>query len=51
MICSDTKVVVRQITYDYLEHKGHRKTPERFAILDEIYSQESHFDIETSTLK
>ncbi|HBI81546.1 MAG TPA: transcriptional repressor [Bacteroidales bacterium] len=51
MICSDTKVVVRQILTDYLEHKGHRKTPERFAILDEIYSQESHFDIETLYIK
>lgn len=47
MICAETKSTVRKILIDYLEHKGHRKTPERFAILDEIYSQDTHFDIET----
>ncbi len=37
---------VRKILTDYLEKNHKRKTPERYAILDTVYSMSGHFTLE-----
>lgn len=47
----NVKDTVRQIFTEYLTANGHRKTPERYAILDTIYSIDGHFDIDMLYLR
>ena len=40
------KATVKNILTSYLELNRHRKTPERFTILDAVYSMTGHFSLE-----
>lgn len=46
MATEEIKSTVKTILTEHLEQKKLRKTAERFAILEEIYSIDGHFDIE-----
>ncbi len=46
MLQSQNLQAARAILTAYLERQGQRKTPERFAILEEIYTRQDHFDVD-----
>jgi Fur family ferric uptake transcriptional regulator len=38
--------VIKDVLKQYLQDKSYRNTPERYAILEEIYNMDHHFNVD-----